>query len=418
MRELCRSTTSLSQRVASLRSVLSVGSIELSATARRLRRSPSVHDVRKLAARRLPGIVFDFIDGAAEDELSLRWNSAAYQHLEFVPQVLTDVSSVDTATTILGYPARLPLVLAPTGLTGLAHPSGETAVANAAGRAGIPYALSTLASHSIEQVAASNSGADLWFQVYVWRDRGLVSSLLERARCAGFRVILLTVDTPVAGNRERDVRRGLSIPFTIGPRVILDALLHPSWTWRMSGGDPARFGNIETSRTSGTTDPGELAEFISRQFDPTFTWEDVQWFRENWDGPVVIKGIQSVSDAVRAAEVGVEAIVLSNHGGRQLDGSPAPAQLIAPVAQAVGDRIEVLCDGGVRRGSDLVKAVAMGATAGMIGRPYLYGLAAAGEDGVDHVVETYRRGMERSMALAGRTAVTQLKPDLVRWRGE
>ena len=414
--ELRRSTAPITRRLATLQSLLSLGPIELSSTARRLRRSPSVHDVRKLAARRLPRIVFDFIDGAAEDELSLRWNSAAYRQLEFVPRVLIDVSSVDTATTILGRPAQLPLVLAPTGLTGLAHPAGETAAARAAGRAGIPYALSTLASQTIEQVAASNSGADLWFQVYVWRDRGLVSSLLERARNAGYRAILLTVDTAVAGYRERDVRRGLSIPFRIGPRAILDALTHPSWTWRMTGGGPVGFANIDGSRASDATDPSELAAFIGRQFDPTVAWHDVQWFRDNWDGPVVIKGIQSVSDAVRAAEVGVDAIVLSNHGGRQLDGSPAPAQLIAPVAETVGDRLEVLCDGGLRRGSDLAKAVAMGATAGMIGRPYLYGLAAAGRPGVDHVVETYRTGLERSMALAGRTSITQLEPDLVRWR--
>ena len=398
------------------RSVVRFRELELDATTRRLERAADVRDLRRLAHRRLPGGVFDYIDGAAEDELSLRRSVEAFRRLEFHPSVLNDVGTVDTATTVLGREVAFPLVLAPTGFTRIADPDGELAVARAAGRAGVPYTLSTLSTRSIEEVASAGDG-DLWFQVYVWRDRGLVADLLSRARAAGYSTIVITVDTAVLGRRERDVRRGFSLPPKIGAETLLDGLLHPGWTYDFLRAEPIRFANVVGHAAIDGSDAVSLSSFVSSQFDPSLSWADIEWFRERWDGPIVIKGIQTVADARTAAEVGVDAVALSNHGGRQLDGSPAPVELVAPVADAVAGQVEILCDGGVRRGSDIVKAVALGATACMAGRAYLYGLGAGGEAGVDHVLEHLRAGVERTMALCGRSAVTDLGPDLVSRRG-
>lgn len=398
-----------------LRSVVRFRRFELDAAARRLARAADVEDLRRIARRRLPGGVFDYIDGGAEDELTLARNRRAFQRVEFVPEVLRDVGKVDTSTTLLGRPVAFPLVLAPTGFTRIADPPGELAVARAAARAGVPYTLSSLATRSIEEVAAAGDG-DLWFQVYVWRDRGLLAELLQRAAAASYRAIVITVDTAVLGRRERDVRRGFTLPPKLGPETVLDGLLHPGWTWRFARAEPIRFANVTGGSVGDGTDAVNLSDYINAQFDPSLSWDDIAWFRERWDGPIVLKGIQSVRDAERAAAAGVEAVALSNHGGRQLDGAPASLELVAPVADAVGDRVEIICDGGVRRGSDLVKALALGARASMAGRAYLYGLGAAGEAGVDAVLDQLRTGMERTMALCGRVGVTDLDRDLVRWR--
>ena len=395
-----------------LRSVVRVGPIETDRVERRLSRAASVQDLRRIAKRRLPAGVFDYIDGAAEDERTLAANEAAFAATTFRPRVLRGVEKVDTESTILGRPVAFPLVLAPTGFTRIADPEGELAVARAAERAGVPYTLSTLSTRSIEEVRAVSDGR-LWFQVYAWRDRGLVQGMVERAAAARFEALVLTVDTAVLGRRERDVRRGFSLPPTIGPGTFLDGARHPAWTLAFVTSEPIRFANVVGREVGDGASPVTLSDYINTQFDPALSWSDVTWLRSIWDGPIVLKGVQTVEDAVLAADAGVEAVALSNHGGRQLDGAPAPMTLVAPVADAVGGRVEILCDGGVRRGSDIVKAVAAGATAAMAGRAYLYGLGAAGERGVDRVLEWFRADIIRTMSLLGVGAVTDLERALI-----
>jgi L-lactate dehydrogenase (cytochrome) len=390
-----------------LRSVLRFRAPELDPVARRLRTGVSVAELRRIAKRRLPGGIFDYIDGAAEAETTMAANERAFAEVTFRPRVLRDVGEVDPSVTVLGRTLPIPVVLAPTGFTRIADPDGELAVARAAARAGLPYCLSTLGTRSVEEVAAVSDGPK-WFQVYVWRDRGLVKDMVERAQHAGYEVLVLTVDCPVFGYRERDHRRGFELPPKIGPETLLDGALHPGWTWAFVRSDPIRFANVAGAHVGDGASAVNLADYINTQFDPTVTWDDIAWLRSIWDGPLVLKGIQGVEDAVLAAEHGVEGVVLSNHGGRQLDGAPVTLDLVAPVAEAVGDRLEVLMDGGVRRGSDVVKAVSLGAKAVCIGRAYLYGLGAAGERGVDHVLSMFDRDVRRTMALLGATTLDGL----------
>jgi L-lactate dehydrogenase (cytochrome) len=392
--------------------VVRFGRIETSPVERRLSRAASVADLRRLAKRRLPAGVFDYIDGGAEDEQTMRANEAAFAAVEFRPRVLRAVDKVDLSSTLLGKPLSYPLVLAPTGFTRIADPAGELAVARAAQRAGLPYTLSTLSTRSIEEVRAV-SGGRLWFQAYAWRDRGLVGEMIDRAAAAGFEALVLTVDTAVLGRRERDVRRGFSLPPTIGPRTLLDGALHPGWTWAFLRSDPIRFANVVGRDVGDGATPVSLSDYINTQFDPALSWADVEWLRSVWDGPIVLKGIQTPEDAVLAAEAGVDAIALSNHGGRQLDGAPAPLSLVAPVADAVQGRCEIICDGGVRRGSDIIKALALGANACMAGRAYLYALGAAGERGVDRLLEWFRADLVRTMSLLGQRSLADVDRALV-----
>jgi L-lactate dehydrogenase (cytochrome) len=403
----------LRRAAETLRSVLQFRPIERDPVVRRLAKAASVADLRRIARRRLPRGVFDYIDGGAEDERTLAANAAAYARAGFRPRVLRDVGTVDPSTTLLGRPLPYPLVLAPTGFTRIADPAGELAAARAATRAGLPYTLSTLSTRSIEEVAAASGEGRRWFQVYVWRDRGLVKEMIDRAAAAGYEALVLTVDTAVLGRRERDVRRGFTLPPKIGPGTLVDGALHPAWTWSFVRAEPIRFANVSGAGPGDGSEAVSLAEYINSQFDPSLSWHDVEWMRSVWPGPIVIKGIQTVEDARLAAEAGVEAIALSNHGGRQLDGAPATLDLVAPAADAVGDRVEIICDGGVRRGSDIVKAVALGARATMAGRAYLYGLGAAGERGVDHVLGLLAADVRRTMALVGARTVADLTPDLV-----
>jgi len=395
-----------------LRSVMRFRRFELDPVARRLARVASVDDLRRIARRRLPRGVFDYIDGGAEDERSLADNTDAFARIGFRPRVLRSVGKVDTSTTVLGGPVPLPLILAPTGFTRCADPEGELAAARAAERAGLPYTLSTVATRSIEEVRAVSDGR-LWFQVYAWRDRGLVGELVQRAADARYEALVLTADTAVLGRRERDVRRGFEMPPQLGVGTLLDGALHPGWTWSFARAEPIRFANIVGSGLSDGADPVSLAAFTNSQFDANLSWEDVDWLRARWSGPIVIKGIQTVEDAVLAVERGVEVVALSNHGGRQVDGAPAPIDLVAPTREAVGDRVEIICDGGVRRGSDIVKAVALGADACMAGRAWLYGLGAAGERGVDLALELLDEEVHRTMALIGAASIADLTPDLV-----
>lgn len=398
-----------------LRSVVRFRPVQVRSADRRLSTAASVADYRRLARRRLPRGVFDYVDGGAEDELSLRRNGEAFRRLEFRPRVLCDVSAVDTSTTLLGRRLPVPVVLAPTGFTRIATSGGELDVARAAARAGLPYALSTMATRSIEEVAGV-SGGPKWFQVYVWRDRGLVKDMLARAAAAGFEAIVLTVDTAVLGRRERDVRNGFTLPPKIGLGTLIDGALHPRWTWDFVRAEPITFANVTGTTVADGSSAVTLADYINGQFDPSLSWRDLDWLRAEWDGPIVLKGVQTVDDAMLAASAGIEAIALSNHGGRQLDGAPPPLELVSEVADAVADRAEVICDGGVRRGSDIVKAIALGARACMIGRAYLYGLAAAGERGVDGVLSILAADVRRTMALSGHKSVAELGRHLVRWR--
>ena len=396
-----------------LRSVVRVGPIETDRIERRLARAASVADLRRIAKRRLPGGVFDYIDGGAEDERTMAANQAAFATTGFRPRVLRGIPAVDIGSSILGRPVAYPLVLAPTGFTRIADPEGELSVARAAARADLPYTLSTLSTRSIEEVRAVSTGR-LWFQVYAWRDRGLVEEMVRRARAADYEALVLTVDTAVFGRRERDVRRGFSLPPTIGLKTILDGAVHPGWTWAFARGEPIRFANVVGRDVGDGASPVTLSDYINAQFDPALSWNDVEWLRSVWDRPIIVKGIQSVEDARIAADSGLEAIALSNHGGRQLDGSPATFSLVAPVADAVGGRTEILCDGGIRRGSDIVKAVAAGATACMAGRAYLYGLGAAGERGVDRVLTWFAEDVRRTMTLVGAGSITDLDRSLIR----
>ena len=395
-----------------LRSVIRFERIETDPVERRLRRAASVADLRRIAKRRLPGGVFDYIDGAAEDERTLAGNQAAFADVGFRPRVLRGLEQVDVGSTMLGRPVAYPLALAPTGFTRIADPEGELAVARAAAGAGLPYTLSTLSTRSIEEVREVSAGR-LWFQVYAWRDRALVKEMIDRAAAARYEALVLTVDTAVFGRRERDVRHGFSLPPAIGPRTIVDGALHPAWTWAFVCSEPIRFANVVGRDVGDGASPVTLSDYINTQFYPSLSWGDVDWLRTVWDGPIVLKGVQTVDDAVLAAERGVEAIALSNHGGRQLDGAPAAFSLVAPVADAVGGRIEILCDGGVRRGSDIVKAVAAGATGAMAGRAYLYALGAAGERGVDRVLEWFRNDVARTMTLLGVGRVADLDRSLL-----
>lgn len=386
---------------------------ELSLRKRRLARSATVEDLRRIARRRLPRGVFDYIDGGAEDELTMMANSTAYRRVTLSPRVLRDVSGIDTSSSLLGREIAFPLVLAPTGFTRIADPQGELAVARAAKRAGLPYALSTLGTRSIEEVAEVGSDR-LWFQVYTWKDRDLVAELVQRAADSGYEALCLTVDAAVLGRRERDVRRGYTLPPKIGISTLLDGIIHPGWSWSFLTSEPIVFANVAGNTSVGDgTDAISLAEYVGQQFDPALSWEELDWLREQWSGPIVVKGIQSVEDARIAVDRGVDAIAISNHGGRQLDTAPATLDLLRPVAEAVGGRTEIICDGGVRRGSDIVKAIALGANAVMAGRPYLYGLGAAGEPGVDQVLANFATEMERTMALIGCSSVAQLGPEYI-----
>jgi len=398
----------------SIRSVVKFRKLEINRTNRLLRKAANVDDLRKLAKRRLPIGVFDYIDGGAEDEITLRKNVEAYKKVSFKPRVLRDMANIDTSTSLFGRRLDFPLVLAPTGFTRIAHSEGELAAVRAATRAGIPFTLSTMATRSIEECASvAESDTRLWFQIYTWKDRSVVKNLVERADAAGFEAVCLTVDTAVLGRRERDVRRGFTLPPEVGLGTIIDGIKNPGWTWDFLTADPIRFANVEGLTSIDGSKAVDLAEHMKSQFDPGLSWSDVEWLRSIWKGPILIKGIQTVEDALIAVDSGVEAIAISNHGGRQLDEAPTPFDLLPEVAEAVQNRLEIICDGGVRRGSDIVKAVSLGATAVMAGRPYLYALGACGERGVDHVLGLLHEGVERTMALTGAASVDDLTKELI-----
>lgn len=374
---------------------------------RRLARAASISDLRTRAQRRTPRAVFDYVDGAADDEISLARSRSTFRDLEFQPHVLRDVSCADTATTILGRDTAYPFGFAPTGFTRMMHHEGESAVAKVAERVGIPYALSTMGTTTPEDVAAAAPGADRWFQLYVWRDRDVSYALAERARGSGFRTLILTVDLPVGGARLRDVRNGMTVPPSLTVRTALDGARHPNWWLNFLTTEPLSFASLPSLG-------GTVADSADRLFDPALNFDDLVWLRDQWDGPIVVKGIQSVEDARRVIDLGANAVILSNHGGRQLDRSPTPLLLIQPVVDAIGSDAEVYVDGGIMNGGDIVAAIALGARAAFVGRAYLYGLMAGGQDGVQRAADILTADIERTMKLLGVRSLAELHPDQVR----
>jgi L-lactate dehydrogenase (cytochrome) len=353
--------------------------------------------------------VFDYTDGAAGAEISMRRSRAAFERVEFRPSVLRDVSVVDTTTTLLGSPASLPLGFAPTGFTRLMHTEGEPAVARVAARAGVPYALSTMGTTSMEALAEAAPEARRWFQLYLWRDREASRALVQRARACGFEALVLTVDVPVAGPRLRDVRNGFTIPPALTLRTVANAAVHPGWWVDLLTTEPLTFASLQS--WSGT-----VAELVDRMFEPSATVADVRGLREDWSGPLVVKGVQTADDARAVVDAGADAVVVSNHGGRQLDRAPTPLEALPAVVAAVGDRAEVYLDGGVMDGADVVAGLALGARACFVGRAYLYGLMAGGERGVQRVADILARDVARTLQLLGVGSVAELTPDRVRLR--
>ena len=388
-----------------------IGGRDRSLTRRqaRLERCASVGDVRALAMRRVPRSVFDYTDGAAGSELTLRRSVEAYSRVEFTPRVLRDVSEVDCSVEMLGQRSTLPFALGPTGFTRMMHHVGEPAVAKVAGDVGIPYALSTLGTTSVEALAEVAPDTRRWFQLYVWRDRVASEALVKRAELAGYDTLILTVDTAVGGIRQRDVRNGLTIPPQLTLGTLAGMAMYPRWWGNLLTTRPLEFASL--SSTGGT-----VGDLLTKVFDPAITGADIAWLRGIWPGKLVLKGVQSLEDAVIAVDLGVDAVILSNHGGRQIDRGNVPLELLPRVVDEVGDRIEVYIDGGISSGADIVAALAFGARGALIGRAYLYGLMAGGEDGVRRVVSILAKEVKTTMQLLGVTSVGELDRSYVRLR--
>lgn len=371
----------------------------------------SYDDVRRIARRRLPRGVFEFVDGGAGGEVTLRENRAAFERIRFDPHWLTDVSQREIGTTVLGERVALPVMLAPAGLARLVHPQGELGAARAAGAAGTIFCVSIASSFTIEEIADVASGP-LWFQLYLWRSEEVVRGLVERARAAGYRALVLTIDVPTVGNRERDVRNGASVPPRVCLDTALDALRRPRWLYDFVRSPTITFANLK--EIAGSSGPGSIGPYVDRELnDPTATWDRVDWLRRLWDGPLVVKGVMSARDAAEAVRRGADAVYVSNHGGRQLDSSPATLDVLADVVEAVGDRAEVLLDGGVRRGEDVVKARALGARACLVGRPWFMALAAGGEPGVERMLDVLGRDVDRTLALVGVPRIDDVGPGVL-----
>jgi len=368
----------------------------------------NIMDLRSAAEARLPRMILDYIDGGADDELSLRWNRERLRAHRLVWDALVDVGTLSARTRILGAEAALPLILAPTAASRLFHPEqGELAVARAAATMGVPYAVSTLASTTVEAIAKANPGPK-FFQIYVWRDRGLVVEVMARAKQAGFTAAILTVDLPVTGNRERDPRNRFTIPPKLNGTVLRQMLERPGFLWRMTTTRPIKPENVPFKGQVGS-----LTDFVARQFDPTMTWRDAEWMVREWGGPFAVKGIATPEDARRAIAIGASAVWVSNHGGRQLDTAPATIDTLSGIADAVRGEAEIVIDGGFTRGADIAKALCLGANAVAIGKAYLYGLAAGGEAGVLRALAILAEEFKRTLALMGAPDIRALSPRFV-----
>ena len=376
---------------------------ELDGRKRRLQAALTIADLRTIAKRRTPKAAFDYTDGAAEGELSLSRARQAFEDIEFHPGILTPAPDLDTSVEILGGPSALPFGIAPTGVTRLMQTEGEIAGASAAGAAGIPFTLSTLGTTSIEDVKAANPDGRNWFQLYVMRDREISYGLARRAAAAGFDTLMFTVDTPVAGARLRDKRNGFSIPPQLTLGTIVNAIPRPWWWYDFLTTPKLEFASL--SSTGGT-----VGELLDAAMDPTISYEDLAVIRDLWPGKIVVKGVQNVADSVRLIDHGVDGIILSNHGGRQLDRAPIPFHLLPQVVREVGKDATVMIDTGIMNGADIVASVALGAKFTLIGRAYLYGLMAGGRQGVDRTIEILRAEIERTMRLLGVSSLAELEP--------
>ena len=390
-----------------LKPLLKPKPVVLNGTDRRLANAVTIADLRHLARRRTPRSVFDYTDGAAEEELSLSRARRTFRDLTFNPGILRGVGSVDTTTSVLGRPSAQPFGFAPTGFTRMMHADGEAAVARVAGRMDIPYGLSTLGTTNIEDLAAAAPGTRKWFQLYVWRDHGPAEDLMSRAREHGFEALMLTVDCPVGGSRYRDIRNGFAIPPALSVKTVLDGATHPNWWVNFLTTPPLKFASLDSWG-------GTVGEMMSALFDPTMSLDDLDWVRRAWDGPLIVKGIQTVEDARAVVDHGADAVLLSNHGGRQLDRSPVPVRLVPDVREALGPDAEIMVDTGVMSGSDVVAAIALGASSVLVGRAYLYGLMAGGERGVQRAADILAAEVERTMALLGARTIADLGPQHVR----
>jgi L-lactate dehydrogenase (cytochrome) len=383
--------------------------VPLDPTDRRLGRAHTIADLRAIAVRRVPRAVFDYTDGAAEQEISLRRARDSFARVEFHPQVLRDVSSADTGTTVFGRRWPLPFALAPTGFTRMMHHEGERAAVRAAQRAGVTFTLSTMGTTSIEQVADEAPDAYKWFQLYVWRDRVAGKDLIERAQAAGFEALVLTVDTAVAGARMRDVRNGLTVPPALTPSTVLAAAIHPTWWFNLLTTEPLTFASLHEWH-------GTIAELVDNMFDPSVTFSDIEWLRAAWPGPLLLKGIHTVEDARAAVDHGADGIIISTHGGRQLDRAAAPLEVLPSIVDAVGDKAEVLLDTGIMNGGDVVAALALGAKACLVGRAFLYGLMAGGERGLDRAIAILSEEVTRTLRLLGVPSIRELNSSHVSLR--
>jgi len=367
----------------------------------------NIEDLRKAARRILPKPLFNYIDGGADDESNVLGNAFAYDAVKLVPEYLVDVSDIDLTTRVLGREISMPLFVGPTGMSRLFHHDGETAVSRACAAAGTYYSLSTVGSTTIEDVAAVCDGPRC-FQIYVMKDRGLTREFIQRCKDANYDSLMLTVDIPVAGYRERELRYGFSMPPKLNLAGIIGFAARPGWVYRALTHPQAILANVAHKIPEGSSQSTSLMEYIATQFDPSVTWGDLEWMISEWGGPFVVKGILSPSDARKAVDRGVTAISVSNHGGRQLDGALSAFEALGPIVDEVGGECEIICDGGIRRGTHVLKALASGATACSIGRPYLFGLAAGGQAGVAKVLELLRTEIERSMALLGCRSINEI----------
>ncbi|HEY4293474.1 alpha-hydroxy acid oxidase [Luteibacter sp.] len=374
----------------------------------------NIADLRELARRRVPRAFFEYADRGSYDEVTLRENRRAFDRLRFRQRVMQNVDHRSLATTVLGQPLSMPLAIAPTGMAGLQYGSGEIHGARAAAKAGIPFCLSTVSICSIEQVRAATQ-VPFWFQVYVMRDRGFTRELIQRARAAECSALMVTADLTVQGQRHREIKNGLTVPPKLTLHNLFDIASKPRWVWNVLRAPSRSFGNLD-GHIKGADSLSTLAQWIAAQFDPTITWNDLAWIRELWPGKLIVKGILDPEDAKLAVAHGVDAIVVSNHGGRQLDGAPASIDVLRSVVDAVAGGTEVLFDSGITSGQDLLKALALGARAGLIGKAFLYGLGAGGEAGVTLAIELIRRELSVSMALTGTLDATRVSPDIL-WKG-
>lgn len=378
-----------------------------------LNKCHSIADLRSLAQGRLPKVMFDYLDGAADDEVTLARNSSGFGRWQFIPRALIDATNIDLSTRVQGSAIALPLVFAPTGGSRLFHHRGEFATSAAAAQAGTIFSLSSMASIDIETVAAHTAG-DKWFQIYVWKDRGVVREFIQRCRASGYKALCLTVDVATPGNRERDLRNGFTLPPRFTAASLFDMALHPRWWWHTLSKPRITLANVVGKAGIGVTSATTLGQYANSQLDASVTWKDMEWMIQEWGGPFLIKGLLAADDARIAVDNGASGVILSNHGGRQLDHSAAPIDVLPEVVDALGGRAEILVDGGVRRGTDVVKALALGATACMIGRPYLYGLAAGGQDGVTRAVDLLRNEIRRALMLLGCPDVKKLDRSFLR----